>query len=59
MIALGNYHSCVLLSNGKVVCWGFNAYGQLGIGDTTNVGILPGQMGSNLVSVSLPEGRRL
>lgn len=26
----GNYHSCARLSNGRVRCWGNNAFGQLG-----------------------------
>jgi alpha-tubulin suppressor-like RCC1 family protein len=31
-IAGGDQHSCALLSTGKVKCWGFNYYGQLGDG---------------------------
>ena len=31
-IALGSYHSCALLTDGKVMCWGRNTYGQLGEG---------------------------
>ena len=27
-ISMGNSHSCALKSNGKVVCWGDNSYGQ-------------------------------
>ena len=26
----GDYHSCALLTNGQVRCWGYNEYGQLG-----------------------------
>jgi alpha-tubulin suppressor-like RCC1 family protein len=29
-IIAGNYHSCALKKDGKVLCWGFNVYGQLG-----------------------------
>ncbi len=36
-IALGNFHTCVLLSGGGVICRGNDDYGQLGIGSTTNV----------------------
>ena len=35
-IAAGVGYSCALLSNGTVQCWGLNANGQLGNGDTTD-----------------------
>jgi alpha-tubulin suppressor-like RCC1 family protein len=34
-VALGSYHSCALLRDGTVVCWGWNAYGELGDGTTS------------------------
>jgi cysteine-rich repeat protein len=34
----GNTHSCARLANGRLRCWGFNGSGQLGRGDTNNIG---------------------
>jgi hypothetical protein len=35
-IAAGGYHTCALISDGTVTCWGWNDIGQLGDGSTTN-----------------------
>jgi alpha-tubulin suppressor-like RCC1 family protein len=35
-IATGGGHSCALVGDGTVMCWGKNNYGQLGDGSTTN-----------------------
>ena len=32
-MATGQVHTCALLDNGSVKCWGGNAFGQLGLGD--------------------------
>ncbi len=31
-VAAGQYHTCAIMSDAKLVCWGANSYGQLGIG---------------------------
>ncbi|MBN9681566.1 RTX toxin [Corallococcus sp. NCSPR001] len=34
----GQNHTCALLNDGSLRCWGYNFYGQLGLGDSQNVG---------------------
>ena len=46
-IAAGEFHTCAILDNSGLICWGFNASGQLGYGGTADVGDneTPGQVG--------------
>jgi alpha-tubulin suppressor-like RCC1 family protein len=37
-VAAGGYHTCALLTTGKVRCWGLGDHGQLGYGNTTEIG---------------------
>jgi len=55
-ISSGRMHTCALLDTGAVTCWGYNNNGQLGRGDTENIGDneTPGQVGT----VDLGPGRR-
>lgn len=53
-LAVGRLHACALLDSGALKCWGYNAQGQLGLGDTDNRGDMPNQMGNNLPAVALP-----
>lgn len=43
-IAAGGRHSCVLLEDRKVRCWGYGIKGTLGQGTTENLGDGPGDM---------------
>ncbi len=62
-IAVGNNHSCALLSSGRMKCWGRNHHGQLGqvrsgasCADAANtycIGDAPNEMGA-LAQVSFP-----
>ena len=37
-ITTGSFHSCALLSDGNVKCWGLGNYGSLGYGNANNIG---------------------
>jgi alpha-tubulin suppressor-like RCC1 family protein len=57
-VVAGNDHSCALRSDGSVVCWGSNSYGQLGIETTIHLGVASGfsltavRLGSGVLTVS-------
>ena len=53
ILAAGQAHTCAILDNYTVKCWGDNSYGQLGLGDTANRGDGPNEMGDNLPPVDL------
>jgi hypothetical protein len=48
-VASAEYSSCALLSDLTIKCWGYNEYGELGHGDTIDVGDKPDQMGDQLM----------
>ena len=56
-ITVGSQHSCALLDNYSVKCWGRGTYGQLGIGPTATIGDGAGEMGDSLVAVAFAAGR--
>jgi alpha-tubulin suppressor-like RCC1 family protein len=56
-LAVGASHTCALLNDSSVKCWGYNDYGQLGLGDTANRGDSAGEMGDNLPALSLGAGK--
>lgn len=55
-VVTGRNFTCALLDNNSVKCWGNNAYGQLGLGNTDDQGGFLQSMG-NLPTVSLGAGR--
>jgi len=54
----GLEHTCAILEDGAVKCWGLNSWGQLGVGDTANRGDGVAAMGDGLPIVNLGDGRR-
>ncbi|MEK7410497.1 MAG: hypothetical protein AAB327_03800, partial [Actinomycetota bacterium] len=57
MISAGAQHSCALLDNNSVKCWGRGANGQLGIGNTQTRGDEPGEMGDSAAAIAFGSGR--
>lgn len=56
-IVAGANHTCVILQNASVKCWGLNSDGRLGLGDKINRGDMPGQMGDALPTLDFGAGR--
>jgi alpha-tubulin suppressor-like RCC1 family protein len=52
-IAAGQFHTCALLDNNAVKCWGLSPDGQLGQGDTRARGDGQNEMGDYLPVVDL------
>ena len=57
-LAVGADHSCAILDDGSVKCWGDNSKGELGLGDSNDRGDAPGEMGDALPVVDLGVGAR-
>ena len=56
-IVTGNSHTCVMLDNSSIKCWGLNDSGQLGLGDTNKRGDEPNEMADYLPAVDLGSGK--
>ena len=56
-VMAGYNHTCAILNNDKVKCWGNNQFGQLGLGHTDHLGDgVNDEMGDNLSTVDLGTG---
>lgn len=53
-ISAGSRHTCAVLADGAVVCWGRNEYGQLGHGSLEDAGDDPGEMPPPAVPLAAP-----
>ena len=54
-VTLGDSHTCALLENGKVKCWGLNNKGQLGYGNIYNLADHPSEIPSLLGSLEFDQ----
>jgi len=59
MIEAGGTHTCAVLDNDDLICWGANQYGQLGMGNTTPLGNHVSEVGDGFSIVELPPGRNV
>jgi alpha-tubulin suppressor-like RCC1 family protein len=62
-ISAGDFHTCAVLDNGSVRCWGFGGDGRLGYGHQANVGddetpgsLAPVDLGSGQSAVAISAG---
>ena len=46
-VASGGFHSCALLGDDSIKCWGSGVYGSLGLGSEQNYGLGPNEMGDS------------
>ena len=58
-VGVNSFHSCVILQDETVRCWGYNRYGQLGQGNSLNVGNGPGEMGDYLEPMAVDRAQSL
>ena len=56
-VVAGAFHTCAVLDDATVKCWGYNVEGQLGVGDTANRGDAAGELGDALPAIALGTGR--
>ena len=61
-LSAGGYHSCVILDNGDVKCWGYDASGQLGDGGSNTNANAPSStaidLGTGRTAVAITGGLR-
>ena len=56
-LGVGYRHTCAVVDDNSLRCWGWNLYGQLGLGDQLTRGDNAGEMGAALPAVNLGTGR--
>jgi alpha-tubulin suppressor-like RCC1 family protein len=53
----GESHTCVVITDGELKCFGSNSSGQIGSGGTASLGDSTAEMGDALIAVNLGTGR--
>jgi alpha-tubulin suppressor-like RCC1 family protein len=56
LVVAGGSHSCAVLADGRLQCWGYNGNGQLGLGHQTNLGTM--ELASAIAPVDFPTNVR-
>ncbi|CAM9581305.1 unnamed protein product, partial [Choristocarpus tenellus] len=56
-ISAGGFHTCAILNDESLRCWGYGSGGRLGSGASSNIGDTPDTMGDNLQKVNLGTDR--
>ena len=54
-ISAHTFGTCVVLASGKAACWGYNLLGQLGYGNTDNIG--DNETPASVGTIALPGGQ--
>ncbi len=55
-VVAGAYHTCALLDDATVKCWGLDSFGQLGRGSNQAIGDAPDEV-ATLVAIPIPPAR--
>jgi len=56
-VSAGGFHTCAVLDDHSLKCFGRGHFGQLGSGGKESLGDDPGEMGDHLPTVNLGNGR--
>lgn len=56
-VSVGYMHACALLQDGRIACWGYGGYGQLGQGEFTYAPTLPVLVASDETFVQVVTGK--
>jgi alpha-tubulin suppressor-like RCC1 family protein len=52
LVVTGQHHACASGSTGVALCWGWNRFGQLGVGSTVNLGLPERHQGARFAALA-------